>query len=768
MHCISFKGEESARFARFATELMLVFEKGSIDVSLIGKEPLTSKFIDIKGKLNGALNSGYRRHVEILENDTEILYWAAGTNATASVATIEISFYLSDEQKDTLINCGKQKEWYIPTMAKALDMPCEWRKIDEAIQIINVEHAKMLIEYISNDNSEIKRESALALRSYASLMSQNIGMRMKCERTICNTLRKMDENDSLDDPRIAITELLGYVGTNRSIELLKALIVRTINVHVKWAAIIALGRISSDDIIDFYYEEISKCDNHEGDNNNTISSVSDNEWIKAALLLCISRRVNEINNIDEQKKYEELFYNYLKLNHSVLHRYACLGLSQMESIDEKVFGLLVDNISNNNIIIDNGYYAMALIPFFKDSADTSFDEKLINTIKTKLKAIVSSKTEPDNESEPGFIWGIENLAELSLEIEDNDLANRFHNILSNTFYDWRYYYYTALAYYEKAEMSLSKPYEYIHQRFVDAKQHLDDIDEKDEYTMSIVNFRKSIINARIEMLEIFEGWYSANDINRINGICKRMSDVINVFMRFTLGNSEQGASKSEIDCLSDTLSILKITYSLIELHKQILSRLRVDEEIVNKIRSIRVSLSALTNEHRFSLGHLKVIQYLRERVELLLSETDNGDFENILRLINELSLFFKTVSWTMPANMCMLTGLGKGIISVVNDNIRGYGISDDPYILTNDDTKIILSIQLEVSTGASVQTSVYCPSLQNERKALSIVEGIAISSFDITNSYFPISVTIPITFTLEFSTNEVKQKQDYVFYFRRV
>lgn len=771
---VCFKGEESARFARFATIIISVFGSEEIPVFLTGREPLTSKYIDVKGKVKGAMNLGYRRHVEIKEDDTEKIYWAAGTNATSSIATITITFSLSDAQKDLLVAFGKKNLYFIPTLSTELNLSELWVFVDHSIDYVSVENAKRLLDIISNNECNdysLKREAALALRSYATLMSHNIRLRSECETKACRIVESIKENDEQIDFKIAITELIGYVGTPRSERSLKRIILSTTSIHVKWAAIIALGRIPSDSVLPVFLDEIKKSMKKNEDTAIDRASVSDSAWVEAALLLCISRRVAEVAYRDEQAIYENIFIHYLNQNNHVLHRYACLGLTQIENISQRTVDKLIDNIVNADAIVDSGYYALALLPTFKSTNHLNvWSEDRVSRIREKLLGM-SQIDDLAPESEPDFIWSMENLADLSLEIEDNALAYTFHRALSNVFYDWRYSYYESLSAYEKAEIAIAahRPYEYVYSRFSYANQILNEISEDDEYAMSIIGFRNTIIGARIKLLEILHKWLSSIDSFGLSSLINLLNcDVIQLYKQFLFDNDNQGISKREIECINDTVEVLTVILSIMQLHLKLLESLRINEEIVNLLSNIRVNIAQLIDSNNFSMGHIRILKALMEMIDnISLEINEGGNFENILRLMHEVSDYSNNISWTMPAHMCLLTGLGKGYIFVVNEDITGKGTNKDPFIIGSKDIDIVLSIQLEVSTGASIQTSVLCSSAENKKQQLSIVEGVAICSFRIISNVLKTNTIIPITFTLEFSTNDIVQKKDYTYFFRR-
>lgn len=770
---IFFKGEESARFARFAKVINSLFEAETVRVSLTGREPLTSKYINVKGRVKGAMHNGYRRHVEIIEDDTNKIYWAAGTNATSSVATSNIIFSLTNEQYDLLIEKGKEKRIYIPTLSKELGLGKDWVFIDDSIENIDEKNAKHLLLIVCGNQYswDLRLEAALCLRSYANFMSRNIRIRGDCETKISKVLQQsLDDNNVPDDFRIAVAELIGYVGTRRSESILKNTIIRTNSIHVKWASVIALGRIDSDTVISFFKDELKKMMNDDDIEANDRASVSDSAWVEAALLLCISRRVYEIADALEQSEYEHIFVYYLNHNNQVLQRYACLGLTQIGRLTMETIDLLIKKLNNAKQIVDSGYYAMALLPTFKyPHLSHVWTDERVNSIKSVLHLLVAHTLESD--SEPDDIWSMENLADLSLEVEDNKLARLFHQNLANVFSDWRYEYYESLSKYEEAEISISekRPHDFVRSRFSNAIKSLKIIVEDDDYSKSIINFRTAIIQARFQLFEVLYSWKTAKDAEELSNLSNILTrDVIQIYQQYLFDNDNQGVSKREIECLRETFEIVKILDMILRLHCRLLSCLNTNEEIQHQLSNISISITRIIESNSVSMGQNRTLSNLQELINNITKEiNDSGDFENVLRLMNDISLFANTISWTMPAHMCLLTGLGKGSISVVNEKIEGTGTNRDPFVLQASDSQVFLSIQLEVSTGASIATSVICNWPDNQRQQLNIVEGVALCSFPIPQTVLKGANKFTMVFTLEFSTNDIIQKTDFSYFFRR-
>lgn len=774
-----FKGEESDRFSRLALELLEVFPKNTIRVLLEGREPLTSKYISIEGTVANALNQGYRRHVEIHETDTNTVYWAAGTNATSSIATVEITFLLDDSQINTLVRTGSEKRWFIPTLSKRLNLDDDWCFVDEAPQVINLPNAKKLISLLKPEcDSKLLRETVLVLRSYAEFLSHNIKLRLKCEMCLISLIDQVSTIDEYKDATIAIVELMGYVGSARSVPSLRKMIFTSEHIHIKWAAITALGRNPDDNVLDILLESTNLFQVKNGDSSVTLrADVPDREWIEAALLLCISRRIGSAES-EKQRKMEEYFVRYFSSNNTVLHRYACFGLSQLASISIRTIDLIIERLESTEVITERGYYTMALLPTFRaNSSETSsrsdiWTNERINRVRHILSSISFSI---DLENEPDEIWGLENLADLSLEIEDNSLATSMHNYLSNLFFDWRYSYYRALSLYEKAEKAIKDHREYIvvYRLLREALSSIESVDDIDEYASSIIDFRRTIISARISLIEILHEWMSSTDsvaLERLRG--KLREQVLNRYKQFTIDESIEGVSKRELDCLADSVTLLGIIDEILTLDILLVSNASITDKVKNYIVEVFLNVDRLVKMRTFSKVHSDVLCRLYDLINAIKVELEGSmTFEQVLRIVHDIIEYINDISWTMPAQMCLLNGLGSGTIATVHKSKNEDGTLDNPYIVraaNSNSISVDLSVQLTVSSGAAIQTCVVCDTNNEPKTLYGVVEGSAICTFELSKTIFPMNRVVPISFHLEFSTNDVVQKsKPFIFYYKR-
>lgn len=776
---LTFRGEESDRFSRLALYLLEEFGKNTIKVILEGREPLTSKFVSITGTIANALNEGYRRHVEIHEIDTNTVYWAAGSNATSSIATVEITYILDDSQINQLVRNGSKKHWFIPTLANRLNLDDEWCFVDEAPQVINLNNAEKLISLLKPDcDSMLLREIALVLRSYAGFLSHNIRLRLQCEMKLISLIEQLSSKDEYKDATIAIVELMGYVGSVRSVQSLKTMIFTSEHIHIKWAAITALGRNPDDNVLSILLEATNLFKVTDGETAPVTlrADVPDREWIEAALLLCISRRIGTAE-IEKQNKTEKYFVDYFRSNNTVLHRYACFGLSQLSTLEPKTVDVIIDRLERTNVITERGYYTMALLPTFRTNSHQGKNRNNIWTNEriNRVQSILASvRLSVGRENEPDEIWGLENLADLSLEIGDNSLATKMHNYLANLFLDWRDSYYRALSLYEKAEKAIEdhKDYFVICRLFHDALNSIESIEDIDDYATSIIEFRRTIISARINLVEILHEWISSTDSTSLERLRVLLRErVINRFKQFTMDDNIEGVSKRELDCLADSVTLLNIVDEILTLDILLVNNAAITDKIKNYIVEIDLNIDRLLELRMFSKAHSDVLYKLRKLIDAIKEQLDSvKPFEHILRMVHDIIGYFNGCSWTMPAQMCLLNGLGSGTITPVHMANNETGTSDKPFVVRTSSLNIAidLSVQLTVSSGTAIQTSVVCDT-HNESKILyGIVEGSAICTFELPKTMFPLNRIAPVSFHLEFSSNDVVQtSKSFIFYYMR-
>lgn len=773
---ISFPGEDSARFTRFAIEAQKHLSS-PIHVALEGREPITSRFINVKGKLHGALLDGYRRHVEIIEDETDLLYWAAGTNSTSATATSKLTFYLEQNEYDALCSICNEQQVFIPTMTIEAAFDEKWYFVDHANQHINTSTANRLIGLLEEtENIDLLGEIALTLRSFADFLSLNLRLQKRCERKVIALLSAVTSEKA----RIPLVELIGYIGSEDSLPTLKGIMNDALeHAHVIWAAVIALGRISSKDsdniLISKINQTASSCEVA-----SERSQVTDQDWIEAATLLCLARRTNK----DLGSQLEPIYAKRLTCTNKILRRYACLGVSRLESVQDSTIDLLLTGLESTSSEVELGYYAMALVCAYNQPtcrALWSFDRI------SKLTEILSSKLScfDDDCHEPDRIWGLEFLSELASTLENNELASKFHLNLSYLFEDWRSVYYQALSEYEKGEFSIRKNLDYndVYDRFASARNLLNSVSIHGEYAESSISFRKDVIEARIALLEILEKWINSDDKGVL--ATEVQLRVISLYTKYSHGSNygrsylnrrssfEQSAvnktiSKRESDCIQNTCDVLGIMKNIMFFHSKILQR-GICAEAETSLQSIQQVVKSVYDRSDLSHNHRQIIEQLKNQISdmeyvFIGNDENRVKYTNILNVMDDIINLFKKSAWSMPAHVCLLSGLGRGDINIQDSSLNGKGQESNPYVfLTTSPIVInIVATIKEMVTGGATKACVICKPANTENlkqeKLLPIVEGSTTISFivpqEVVSEYTPTRVD----FSLAFVSNDIYQE----------
>ena len=785
MKTITFDGVESARFSRFAVAIIKHIGRDTVKVSLEGREPLTSRVINLNGILSDALLRGYRRSVVIKEIGTGFTYWAAGTNATSAIATIKIHFLLEDVEFEKLREICFQTKEFIPTLTDEKYFNNDWCFIDRAPNEINTRNAEKLISILQmTKEPSLLGEAALDLRSYADFLSLNIKLQRRCERVVISQLVGLPNEERYTEAIIALVELLGYIGTENSIEILRHTVFRReTNSHIIWAAVIALGRIPSVEVDEILLAKIKEIDtsNHIAEIRG---DVLDSEWLEAALLLCLARRVSKTTS----NSMEKIFSARLSSPNKVLQRYACLGLSRLYFFSQDTIDSLLHGLENSLSEVELGYFAMALVNTFKPGIyKTTWNNDRLLTLTKILEKKIDIFSE--NCFEPDKVWGLEYLADLASFLENNELASEFHKKLSNIFDDWRSYYYQSLSNYEEGENQIRNKNNLAAKRkFLDALASIEKIKNSSEYVNSIIKFRIDIISARIKLLDLFEQWSRAISAEDHRQLEKKLSnEIIQQYRRYSLGVDETSTfnrlsiherhsligvvPNREKESISRSVEVFEVLKNILRFQTIVLSFGIDNQKTDNYLQTIRIVVNNLYNRNDFLRGHVMIIDSLRKKI----SEIDNifeSDDVNRVKYANTLNCFrdivdlFSYSSWPMPSHMCMLSGLGRGLLVVRKEEMEGDGNEQSPFLLDASFAIVIniVATIMEMSTGGSTKASIVCELPNNEklRYELPIVEGSVTKSFVIPPNIISSHTSTRLDFLLVFSNVDVIQESSRI------
>lgn len=707
---VSFTGQESPRFVRFGKAIL---ESGvAHSVYVQGREPLTSRTIEIHGTITNAVFDGYIRFIEVIDEGSSIKYWVAGKNSTRSIATNIIEYSIGENTMHLLQEFAKDKNIYVPFVNDSQKE--EYVQISKAVANQNEENLEYLLKILGTldeTNSDILFEAIVGLRPYDNFINQKRRRRKKVEDCILITLEKV-ENTQLVIPLIEDLGYIGYGSDGKAIEELGDFLIDGSNhTHVRWAAAIALGRYNSNNVVSKLIEGLP----------NTFDKIAKRDvdllseeylqehqgWVTAAILLGLSRRTNQ----EDQQLLEPLFSQFLSDDvNPILTRYACLGLSKLSNLESRTIGLLRDTLGNpQSKISQKGYAALALSNNVGNYT-IDFEEQIIKLLKALVFSDSISITEPED------IWAVESLSELATLLEIHDIAAEFHDLLSDIFVDWRSEYYKALHYYEQAESAVSKgQVEDVYILFDRALKVLPtkNLPNESRYTIS---FRKDMITARRDLNDVLSRWLLYPNPSELKLLADSIKQISQIYLRYTQKSefTQRQLSQKEIEYLEQIVKVLSIISELVELDNQILSQIGSLENWIITLQNISEQISAI--EITATSGFSKLLSELIDNTSNSIDEViDTIRKENLSHvdqvqtmrlLITELRTKFHAATWPMPARACPVTGLGKGTILFVDiDELDGDGISSNPLTFSADQPVVISTLAeiVEKTPGANTK-----------------------------------------------------------------
>jgi hypothetical protein len=697
----TFTGEESARFTSFA---MTALDCGvELRAHAEGREPLTARPVTVVGVVSDYKLDGYVRYVIVKESGSSKEYWIAGSNSTRSIATKSITYTYSTSDLERMQQYGKAHHRFVPRVSvDDQDANPLLREIDKWTDQKDDRAAiPYLIGQLGNADDSVATYAALSLRAFASLINSDGGLRSNAEREIIAALGKAKCRDA----EVALEEDLGYIGSEDSVPVLSAyLAVPDLDYQIYWAAVIALGRLPGDVVVDSLLKGLKL----------------KNEWAQAAVVLGLARRATP----ETQARLEPIFASIIQLpSADRLKRYACLGLSRFEAPSVAALQELIHLLGDTAVRLDvRGYAALALSSCVKALPD-DFRARVRTSLEGILREPRSSTTEPEQ------VWSLEFLAELSMLLELHASAAAFHGQLSGEFTGWQKAYYSAMALYDEAEEAIgnNRPDEAT-ALFREALRRLPSPGPSSPDAEEAVSFRREVIRARFNLQSVITDWREAVDPERIMQVSDSLRDVGQIYRRYTLISSlAKGATQlaeRELQYLRDTTNLVGVLSQIARLEAGSRSGASRVEELLARVDSIMDSL------RRLSTGFVggstttlrKLVKDLMDRVDAIqaaLAHAGTNDIAKIRRT-NELLLDIKDkvaqATWPLPARAFPITGLGKGRLTLIIGDLPGAGTDRDPILFPSGGPTIlnVLVEILEMAPGGSTTAVLACSAAGEE------------------------------------------------------
>lgn len=745
---IIFSGEESARFSRLGLALVAAGLKISVEVN--GQEPLTKRGLQLEGLVTGGKLDGYLRYLEIREEGSDVVYWVAGSNATRSIACKEIKFDFPGDSLEMIREYALTNQTFLPGIGMSgTAFDAMLIEIDRVMAEKSPENVSFLLNALSNENEDVVLEAALSLRAFASVIIATRTIQSDAETTMLAALNRVQNKDT----RIGLAEDLGYVGTDASMGPLASLL-RDANEHdhVRWASAIALGRLSA------------KAVSEEAVVESLIQGLdSPHEWTVAAILLSLARRVGLTN----RSRLENIFLGYLSDSKAPrLRLYACLGLSECSPISRQSLEPLGDVLADPKTPGDVRGYAALAISSSLTECDDDFRSKLQLRLKTAIPVRNLALKEPED------IWGLEFIAELTTLLEMNEFSAAVHEGLSESFKDWRAAYYKSMALYEMAEASARRGEGDRGNELLDeALSTLPPSETLPSDAVDAIAFRKDIVKARRKLNQLVYSWaediLSGTDFDYLE---KEFREVSGSYARYSTppkSSNTKRLSDRELEYLRNTKKLIEVIGLLVALDGHV----RSDEIDVNLLRN-RISVIVDYLEPLKARFSHSFASSLNELVETSLANLNSADatlahatmpladkLRHLRAMIAELRSLVRQATWPMPARVCPVFGLGKGTISVVQEDLKGAGTDKSPYLYPGG-MPVILKLQgqiQELVPGGRTTVHLICSTAGNElRQKLHQVEGTYQCSFDIS-PWVTSALSVTSTVSLKFETRDCSQ-----------
>jgi hypothetical protein len=747
MKLIRFGGEESARFSTFAGAL----DEQRIEayVTVKGREPLTSRAIEVEGTAGKGVLNGYQRYFILREKGSEVEYQIAGSNSTRSIASSQVDFALADEDFGELVGharatgtvvpgCGLEGPWF----------PQEFVSIDQMMSSKNEANARRLLSYLFASDEKVVREAALALRGFASVITQSNSLQADAEGALIGTLCRTPSRDN----RVFIVEDLGYVGTTASFEPVSDLLGNANeDADIRWAAAIALGRLPARGLpIESLIQGLLNGLNKSG------------LWTKAAVLLSLSRRANPLS----QDVLESCFVDHLSADkEALLWRYACLGLSRFERLKPKSMYMLRDVLLEPHTPADiRGYASMAILATLRGAPD-GYRIQLTKLLQTATLKNLGPQVEPET------MWGMEFIGDLASLLELHVLSRNVHEILSTRFNDWRAGYHRSISLYEAAEAEVRDGQS---ERAVDllqgAAQELPAEGDLPHDARDAIRFRKDLVRARQQLNEIMRKWDEVVLAEDVLELRKELRSIIKIYARYSMSTGKATGVKQlaahELQYIKNTIQLLNVLMLLLDVDTAARTQGASIEDIGSAVDNALSNLSPLKTkfEEDFAVSLNELVSLSIDNLEALnqyfVTEQNPSNKRRKLRaILLDLRTSFQRATWPMPARICPVFGLGKGVVRVLKEDLQGEGTEERPFLYPPS-SSVILNVQaqiFEMVPGGGTRPVVSCQvSDRVLREDLPIVEGPYSTSFVIREPLSPV-VSLRVTVNLHFEARDCNQ-----------
>jgi hypothetical protein len=544
---------------------------------------------------------------------------------------------------------------------------------------------------------QVAREAAFSLRTFASFITRRSALLADIEARLLASIETIQDLQT----RIALTGDLGYIGTSDSVpKLTEILLDETQDPQWRWAATTALGRISDERVVNVLIQAVPTM----------------RGWSAAAALLGLSRWAST----DNQEYLEPVFVNYLVTlseHDSILARYACLGLSRFDILATDTVERLLVLLGDSSVFISvRGFAALALSTYLPHSNEDTCNriQHLVDSLAGTLANIAF---------DPETVWGLEFLAELAALMERNLAAAKFYHALAGAFEDWRAEYYEAMSWYERGEsLTMQGDGEEALRAFHQATTMLQGIHPTSAEEDATITFRLDIFRARMGLHEVILNWLQTVDASGLEALSQSLEDIMSVYARYTRPQREPVGLKQlsirESNYIRDTNRLLVAMNLILKLDASVRSGHSSLDNLAGSIANLKESVTELQIQfnERFTQAFSKLISQLLKTITNLQDTIARPHVpapiqHTLIRSsISELRGLFSKTTWPMPARARPISGLGRGKISVIKENLSGNGTETNPFVFPPG-TPPVFNVHAEINEmapGATTRANVSC------------------------------------------------------------
>lgn len=782
---MTFTGEESDRFVRFA-EAIMNYSKEPV-VRVVGREPITSTDVLLEGIVQSTTFNGYIRNFMLRTADGRI-FSVGGSNATMEIAANTVTFLgvppmfapskLSGEElRNAVESLGDSENDDLPTLVKIKnsssflsqeDKLFVVSRIAEVVKILkpvsrgevvdllyllgNPEAIRLLLSLTNDPDENVRALVFLRIRGLERLI-KNTGEQLveECVSTLMQGLK-----DPSADVRTYAAEDLGYIYNSKAVSLMIGILPAEEADHVRWAIVIALGRVNDPGAVIPVLMDRAK--------NDTFDRV------RQAALLGISRQ--GITVWEKDPSILDILDSILKTRGEDERSYAAYTLGQIGQPSVPYVGSLIQALSDKSIAVRSNA-CLALLKL------SDWISENLPEIKSSLELF--SRSDCKENTSPYYYWYLEYAAQLASAFEWHDFAAECFFRLSGQCSDWRRPYYSSLAKYELAESACE------HGNLEESSRLLFEADklirERKDFPVDAlegIQFRKLVIDARKDIIGGLQAWDVAvgTDYEAVKAFFNSAFRIYSLISlpKENLSSENKRLTKREKEVLSTLkfIAFFGVQFADIRLATQ-KGDLETARNILDDVKASVNELTRLMGPESTAYLH-QLVQKIRSEVSQMLARLDaDHDKKSPARVIQEginaIKNAYLATAFPSIAVGCPVAGLGKAYIVVrIFGGKGGDGSDDSCPLLFPCDVKLVINVEVRVEKRTRAgDRLVFAYRDRNGRdleQDIPVREGpfgpIKLDYGLVPPSYTPLDYTMTLTFKGPYCEQEVDKRTIWI------